>query len=66
MRRYLRRNASLVVGLVLLGVLVVFMVVGAFVVDTVERTGRCPCRRCNRHPGTIRSAPTGRDAICWR
>src|SRR5262249_32700590 len=34
MRRYLRRNASLVVGLVLLGLLTLFMVVGAFVVDT--------------------------------
>jgi peptide/nickel transport system permease protein len=31
---YLRRNRSLVVGLVLLGILVLFMVVGAFVVDT--------------------------------
>jgi peptide/nickel transport system permease protein len=34
MRRYLRRNASLVVGLVLLGLLTVFMVAGAFLVDT--------------------------------
>lgn len=34
MRRYFRRNASLVVGLILLGLLTVFMVVGAFVVDT--------------------------------
>lgn len=33
-RSYLRRNTSLVVGLILLGILVVFMVVGAFVVDT--------------------------------
>ena len=31
---YLRRNVSLVVGLALLGILVVFMVVGAFIVDT--------------------------------
>src|ERR1700689_4428043 len=31
---YLRRNVSLMVGLVLLGILVVFMVVGAFIVDT--------------------------------
>src|SRR6201998_3419127 len=31
---YLRRNRSLVVGIVLLGILVLFMVVGAFVVDT--------------------------------
>jgi peptide/nickel transport system permease protein len=31
---YLRRNRSLLVGVVLLGILVVFMVVGAFVVDT--------------------------------
>jgi len=31
---YFRRNRSLVVGLVLLGILVLFMVVGAFVVDT--------------------------------
>ncbi|HET6608515.1 MAG TPA: ABC transporter permease [Rhodopila sp.] len=34
MRRYLRRNASLVVGLVLLGLLTVFIVAGAFLVDT--------------------------------
>lgn len=34
MTGYLRRNASLVVGLVLLGILVAFMVVGAFTVDT--------------------------------
>ena len=31
---YLRRNVSLLVGIVLLGFLVLFMVVGAFVVDT--------------------------------
>ncbi len=31
---YFRRNASLTVGLTLLGILVVFMVVGAFTVDT--------------------------------
>jgi peptide/nickel transport system permease protein len=31
--RYLRRNVSLMVGLVLLGLLVAFMVVGAFIVD---------------------------------
>lgn len=35
-RSYLRRNTSLVVGLGLLGILVVFMVVGAFVVDTAN------------------------------
>jgi peptide/nickel transport system permease protein len=34
MRSYLRRNRSLVVGVVLLGILVAFMVVGAFVIDT--------------------------------
>lgn len=34
MRRYLRRNASLVVGLALLGLLCLFMVVGALTVDT--------------------------------
>jgi peptide/nickel transport system permease protein len=34
MRRYFRRNASLVVGVILLGLLVLFMVVGAFTVDT--------------------------------
>jgi uncharacterized membrane protein len=34
MLSYLRRNTSLVVGLVLLGILVVFMVAGAFIVDT--------------------------------
>jgi peptide/nickel transport system permease protein len=34
MRGYLRRNTSLVVGIVLLGILVVFMVGGTFVVDT--------------------------------
>ncbi len=34
MLRYLRRNTSLVVGIVLLGILVVFMVVGALTVDT--------------------------------
>ncbi|MBS0642838.1 MAG: ABC transporter permease [Acetobacteraceae bacterium] len=34
MRRYLARNVSLVVGIVLLGLLTVFMVVGAFTVDT--------------------------------
>jgi peptide/nickel transport system permease protein len=33
-RRYLRRNASLAVGLVLLGLLGLFMVVGALTVDT--------------------------------
>jgi ABC-type antimicrobial peptide transport system permease subunit len=31
---YLRRNVSLMVGIVLLGILVLFMVVGAFIVDT--------------------------------
>jgi peptide/nickel transport system permease protein len=31
---YLRRNVSLMVGVVLLGILVMFMVVGAFLVDT--------------------------------
>jgi len=31
---YLRRNRSLVVGIVLLGVLILFMVIGAFTVDT--------------------------------
>ncbi len=36
MRRYLRRNVSLVVGLVLLGLLAVFMVVGRFMVDTAD------------------------------
>ncbi|MFI4983547.1 MAG: ABC transporter permease, partial [Nevskiales bacterium] len=36
MLRYLRRNVSLVVGLALLGILVVFMVVGAFIVDTSD------------------------------
>lgn len=34
MRRYLRRNTSLLVGLVLLGLLTLFMVVGAVTVDT--------------------------------
>jgi peptide/nickel transport system permease protein len=34
MLSYLRRNTSLQVGIVLLGILVVFMVVGAFIVDT--------------------------------
>src|ERR1700722_18227749 len=34
MLRYLQRNVSLLVGLGLLGILVVFMVVGAFAVDT--------------------------------
>jgi peptide/nickel transport system permease protein len=34
MRSYLRRNASLVLGLVLLGLLAVFMIAGTFVVDT--------------------------------
>ena len=33
MLRYLRRNPSLTVGLILLGLLVAFMVVGAFIVD---------------------------------
>ena len=33
---YLRRNASLLVGIVLLGLLVLFMVVGAMVVDTAN------------------------------
>src|ERR1043166_2067476 len=36
MRRYLRRTASLVVGLVLLGLLTVFMVVGAFTIATAD------------------------------
>src|SRR5579862_2910013 len=31
---YLHRNVSLVVGVALLGILVVFMVVGGFIVDT--------------------------------
>jgi peptide/nickel transport system permease protein len=34
MRSYLRRNVSLVIGATLLGILVLFMVIGAFVVDT--------------------------------
>jgi peptide/nickel transport system permease protein len=34
MLSYLRRNTSLLVGIVLLGILVVFMVAGAFIVDT--------------------------------
>jgi peptide/nickel transport system permease protein len=34
MLRYFRRNWSLVVGIVLLGILVLFMVIGAFTVDT--------------------------------
>ncbi|MGH7153103.1 MAG: ABC transporter permease, partial [Acetobacteraceae bacterium] len=34
MLRYLRRNTSLVVGLILLGILLVFLVAGAFIVDT--------------------------------
>ena len=34
MLSYLRRNRSLVVGAVLLGILILFMVVGALVVDT--------------------------------
>ncbi|HVZ08181.1 ABC transporter permease [Rhodopila sp.] len=34
MRRYLRRNTSLMVGLVLLGLLALFMIVGALTVDT--------------------------------
>ena len=34
MLRYFRRNGSLVVGIVLLGILVLFMVIGAFTVDT--------------------------------
>src|ERR1700755_442958 len=34
MRRYLSRNGSLVVGLVLVGLLTLFMVVGALTVDT--------------------------------
>jgi peptide/nickel transport system permease protein len=34
MLSYLRRNTSLLVGIMLLGILVVFMVAGAFIVDT--------------------------------
>ena len=34
MLHYFRRNGSLVVGIVLLGILVLFMVIGAFTVDT--------------------------------
>src|SRR4051794_7856559 len=36
MGRYFRRNASLVVGLLLLGLLTVFLVVGALMVDTSD------------------------------
>ncbi len=66
MLAYLRRNTSLLVGIVLLGILVVFMVAGAFTVDTSNAQ---PLSVPALQPPSwriIRSAPTGRDAICWR
>ena len=65
MLSYLRRNRSLVVGLVMIAVLLLFAGIGRLVWDT-SMARRCRRRPTGRRPRNIRSAPIARAATCWR